>query len=381
VKALVWNVRLTQPLAVFAFLAVQSFLLSAQTRKTVKLKLDTGKEIYQAGCAGCHGPDGRGQPQTTLGFEKPDTFPDFTECDQTTPEDNRAWKSVIRDGGPSRGFSQIMPSFSEALTSAQIDRVVQYMRGFCREPAWPRGELNLPRPLATEKAFPEKEDVITTAINVRGAPGVSNEIVHEQRLDLRNQLEIAVPVDFVRDQPGRWFGGIGDLALGLKHELFSSLATGSILSVQGEVVLPTGNKVRGLGSGVTTFGVFALYGQLLPGKTFIQAQGGADLPTHTENVPQHVFFRTALGKSFNENHGLGRLWSPMLELLADRDLQTFAKTNFDVVPEFQVTLSRRQHVRANVGLRIPANNTAGRSTQLMFYLLWDWQDGRLSEGW
>ena len=57
------------------------------------------------------------------------------------------------------------------------------------------------------------------------------------------------------------------------------------------------------------------------------------------------------------------------------DLQTFAKTNFDVVPEFQVTLSRRQHVRANMELRIPANNTAGRSTQLMFYLLWDWQDG------
>ena len=71
----------------------------------------------------------------------------------------------------------------------------------------------------------------------------------------------------------------------------------------------------------------------------------------------------------------------MVELLADRDLQTFAKTNWDVVPEFQVTLSRRQHVRANVGLRIPATNTAGRPAQLMFYLLWDWQDGRLSEGW
>jgi mono/diheme cytochrome c family protein len=354
-------------------------LLSAETPK--RLKLDTGKDIYDAGCAGCHGPDGKGQPQSTLGFEKPQTFPDFTECDQTTPEDDRAWKSVIRDGGPSRGFSQIMPSFSEALTSSQIDRVVAYMRGFCREHGWPRGELNLPRALSTEKAFPEKEDVITTAINVRGAPGVSNEIVHEHRLSTKSQLEVAVPVDFLRPLPGRWVGGIGDIALGLKRELFSSLSAGSILSVQGEVVLPTGDKARGLGSGVTTFGVFALYGQLLPWKTFIQAQGGADLPTHTDNVPRHMFFRTALGKSFNENRGLGRLWSPMVELLADRDLQTFAKTYLDVVPEFQVTLSRRQHVRANVGLRIPATNTAGRSAQLMFYLLWDWQDGRLTEGW
>ena len=176
VKALVWNVRLTQPLTVFAFLAVQSFLVSAQTGKTVKLKLDTGKEIYQAGCAGCHGPDGKGQPETTVGFEKPDTFPDFTECDQTTPEDNRAWKSVIRDGGPFRGFSQIMPSFSEALTSAQIEsRGSIHARLLPRARLAARRELNLPRPFATRRKHFRKENiVITTAINVRGAPGVSN---------------------------------------------------------------------------------------------------------------------------------------------------------------------------------------------------------------
>ena len=29
------------------------------------------------------------------------------------------------------------------------------------------------------------------------------------------------------------------------------------------------------------------------------------------------------------------------------------------MPEFQVTLSKRQHVRFDVGLRIPATNTAG----------------------
>ena len=60
----------------------------------------------------------------TTAFDRPETFPDFTECDQTTPEDNRAWKSIIRDGGPRRGFSQIMPSFGGALTSEQIDAVV-----------------------------------------------------------------------------------------------------------------------------------------------------------------------------------------------------------------------------------------------------------------
>jgi mono/diheme cytochrome c family protein len=355
--------------------------LGAQTGRAPKLKLDTGQEIYEAACVACHGQDGKGQPQTTLGFDKPDTFPDFTRCDQTTPEDNITWRSIIRDGGPSRGFSQIMPSFSAALTPGQIDNVIHYLRGFCKEQGWARGELNLPRPLATEKAFPEDEDIVTTSVNVRGGPGVSNEIVHEQRLSKRNQIEISVPVDFLRPKPGLWYGGVGDVGFGFKRVLFSSLPKGSILSAQGEVILPTGDRRRGLGTGVTTFETFASYAQLLPRKAFVQVQGGADLPTHTDRAPQSVFFRTAIGKSFNQNAGVGRLWTPMFEFVADRDLQTGAKTNWDVIPEFQVTISRRQHVRANLGVRIPATNTIGRPIALMFYLLWDRQDGTLREGW
>jgi len=88
-----------------------------------------------------------------------------------------------------------------------------------------------------------------------------------------------------------------------------------------------------------------------------------------------------VGQSFAANRGLGRLWSPMVEFLADRNLSTGAKTNWDVVPEMQVTISRRQHIRANVGVRTPMTNTTGRPVPLMFYLLWDWGDGKLTEGW
>lgn len=379
-KAFVMAGRLLTP-AVCVLVWIYVAQLAGQTGRAPKLKLDTGREIYEAACVACHGQDGKGQPETTLGFEKPDTFPDFTRCDQTTPEDNLAWRSIIRDGGPSRGFSQIMPSFSAALTPQQIENVIHHLRGFCKEDGWARGELNLPRPLVTEKAFPEDEDIVTTSVNVRGGPGVSNEIVHEQRISKRNQIEISVPVDFLRPKPGLWYGGVGDVGLGLKRVLFSSLRKGSILSAQGEVILPTGDKRRGLGTGVTTFETFASYAQLLPRKSFVQVQGGADLPTHTDRAPQAVFFRTALGKSFNENAGVGRLWTPMFEFVADRDLQTGAKTNWDVIPEFQVTISRRQHVRANLGVRIPATNAVGRPIQLMFYLLWDRQDGTLREGW
>ena len=343
--------------------------------------LHGGKQIFEAGCAGCHGPDGKGARQSSIGFEKPGTFPDFTQCDQTTPEDNLTWRSIIRDGGPSRGFSQIMPSFSEVLTDEQIDAVVSYMRGFCKEPRWPRGELNLPLALATEKAFPENEDVIISTLNVKGAPGVSNHIIHEQRIGNRNQIEVDVPIEFQRPERGLWYGGFGDLGLGLKRVLFSDLKSGSILSVFGGASLPTGSTAHGLGSGVPSFEVFTAYGQLLPRYTFLQFQGGAELPTDTSKAPQSVFLRSAVGKGFTQNRGAGRLWAPMVEFVAARDLITGAKTDWDVIPEFQVTLSKRQHIRFNVGVSIPATNTAGRNPQLMFYLLWDWQDGKLLEGW
>ena len=88
-----------------------------------------------------------------------------------------------------------------------------------------------------------------------------------------------------------------------------------------------------------------------------------------------------MGKTFAQNRGFGRIWTPMVEFLADRDLQAAAKTNWDIVPQMQVSLSKRQHIKANAGIRTPVNNTFGRATQILFYVLWDWFDGGLREGW
>jgi hypothetical protein len=232
----------------------------------------------------------------------------------------------------------------------------------------------------TEKAYPEDEVVISSAVNVRGAPGVSNDVIHEQRFGVKNQIEIDVPINFV-DQNHVWHGGVGDTVLGVKRVMFSSLRSGSILSLQGEVIVPTGNKTHGLGTGTTTFETFAAFDQLFPTNTFVQFQMGADLPRHTDISPQAIFWRTAVGQSFAADHGLGRLWSPMVEFLADRELITGARTNWDVLPQMQVTISRRQHIKADLGVRTPVSNTSGRPVQLMFYILWDWQDGKLTEGW
>jgi len=339
-----------------------------------------GRQIYHSACVACHGSDGRGAPKAVSAFTPPDTFPDFTRCDQTTAEVDSAYKAVIEYGGPTRGFSQIMPSFGQALSSQEIDDVIAYIRQFCPNPHWPRAELNLPRALVTEKAYPEDEEVISTAVKVEGMPGNESHIIHEQRFGVKNQIEVDVPI-IAQDQNHDWNAGIGDITLAVKRVMASSLRTGSILSLQGGFLLPTGNHSKGLGSGTTTFEPFASFDQLFRTDTFVQLQLGADLPFNTSRAPQSLFFNSAIGQSFGADHGLGRLWTPMCEFVLTRDLLDTAKTDWDVLPEIQVTISKRQHIRGDIGLRIPATNTVGRQKQLVFYLLWDWQDGKLTQGW
>ena len=354
--------------------------LSSQPGSKPQLQLRTGDEIYREACIGCHGPHGEGQPKVIVGFDPPKSMPDFTKCGQTTPEYNRDYKAVIRDGGPERAFSQIMPSFRDALTPEQMDMVIETLRGFCKERSWPRGEMNFPLAAVTEKAFPEDETLIKTGINLQGAPGIDNEFVFEKRYGKRNQLEVAIPFSFAHSVTG-WLGGVGDIVFGWKRVLLSNVQSGTILSVQGEAALPTGNRSRGFGSGTTTFGMFTAFGQMLTKTSFLQVQGGANLPVNPDKSPKSVFLRTALGKSFSDNHGLGRLWSPMIEAVATRDLVDGARTDWDVVPQFQVTVSRRQHIRANLGVSVPVANTAGRPVKLLLYFLWDRADGGLFEGW
>jgi hypothetical protein len=270
-----------------------------------------------------------------------------------------------------------MPAFDEALSAEELQRIVDHIRTFCTSRAWPRGELNLPRALVTEKAFPENEAVVT----VGAADGsFSNELLYEQRLGPRSQVEIAVPVEFARDANGDWQKGLGDSAVAVKHALFHSHRKGSIFSLAGELVFSTGKESLGLGKGTTVFEPFLAFGQILPKDGFVQAQVGAELPFDRDVAENEAFFRLALGKTFSQRRW-GRAWSPMVELLGARELVSGETATWDILPQVQVTLSKRQHVMANVGVRMPLNKRVGRDTQFLVYLLWDWFDGGLFDGW
>src|SRR5262245_9542532 len=224
-------------------------IVRAQTAGELGLK--TGKQIYDATCVACHGPDGKGQPVSTLGFEPPSTFPDFSDCSSSSREPDSHWYAMIHEGGASRGFSPIMPAFHPALAEDEIRRVIEHVRSFCADKAWPRGNLNLPRALYTEKAFPEDEVVLTTAFNLTEAPAVNNTLVIEKRLGARTNAELIIPGAFVKQPSGSWFGSVGDISLEMKRTVWHSMPKGSILAVAGEARLPTGNAQRGLGSGIT----------------------------------------------------------------------------------------------------------------------------------
>ena len=363
---------------VIAVCGLPAAVLFAQTQNGGRT-LRTGKELYEAGCVACHGADGKGAARAMVGFETP--LPDFTDCRFTAREPESDWISIIHNGGPARGFSEIMPAFGDALSDDEILNIVSYLRGLCRDRAWPRGDLNLPRPLVTEKAFPEDEAVLTTTFAVEGPGAVTNTLVYERRLGPRNEIDLSVPFNAVRADSGGWRGGIGDIALGFKRALFHSLERGSIVSVGGEASLPTGNKATGTGKGFTTFETFVAFGQILPSDGFFHFQGGIEAPKDSSRAAKETFWRAVLGRSFMQGKGLGRAWSPMMELLGAHELEAGAKAEWDLLPQLQVTLSTRQHILLNVGVRVPVSNTGPRRTQVMFYLLWDWFDGGLREGW
>ena len=155
--------------------------------------------------------------------------------------------------------------------------------------------MNLPRPLVTEKAFPEDEMVLDIGIDAEGNAAISNEIVYEKRLGPRGQLDVIVPFKFQKPEGDAWESGVGDIVAGYKHVLFSSLKSGSVFSLAGETVFATGDSDRDMGKGVTIFEGFAGYGQLLPHNSFLHFQSGIELPTDTDKANRAVFWRTVLG--------------------------------------------------------------------------------------
>jgi hypothetical protein len=122
-----------------------------------------------------------------------------------------------------------------------------------------------------------------------------------------------------------------------------------------------------------------MWGQMLGTSGFLQVHGGLEIPSDHTRGENEGFFRTALGYTLAQDQGFGRAWSPMAEVLIARPAG--GSTEWDVVPQVQVSLSKLQHVLLDVGVRVPLNEREERKPQFLVYLLWDWFDGGLFQFW
>src|SRR5262245_21096124 len=365
------------------YVAIATALLAASPLLAAdpQLPATEGERIYQSVCATCHGSDGRGESGSRMFSLE---LPDFTDCSFAAREPDADFYAVAHEGGPVRAFSEIMPAHGASLGEEGIRAALTYLRSFCSDPGWPRGELNLPRALYTEKAYPEDEALITVDANANRETDVRIELLYEKRLGPKSQLELTLPFRVLeQDAGGATRGGIGDVAVGAKHVLAHSLERGNIVSLGGEVAFPSGDQDDGLGTGTTVFEPFLAAGQIFAGDGFLQAQLLGEIPVDPDRVDPEVQGRFALGWSLAQERGFGRVWTPILEFLATGVLPQDGTNEFeaDLVPQLRVTLSRRQHLALDAGVRIPLTDPGSRPTRVAVYLLWDWFDGGLLEGW
>jgi mono/diheme cytochrome c family protein len=372
----------------FVAVAIESIFCCAALAKTGSgnksndVLPESGRELYRVSCAACHGSDGRGASVSMVGFEDP--LPDFTDCNFSTREAEADWVIVVQEGGLARGFSEIMPAFGDALTEEQIIKITRHIRTFSECDEWPPSELNLPRALYTTKAFPEDEIVFHSDITTDGLDKISNKFIYERRIGPRDQIEVVVPYGWntieTSSNHKEWTSSVGDVALAAKHVLFHSMESKSIFSAGGEVILPTGDEDEGFGKGTTVFEPYLAYGKIFPEDYFVQLQSGFELPCDDDHAQDEVFWRIATGRIF----GLGRYgssWAPMVEILGSKNIDNGNDAEWDIVPELQIALNRRQHVRLAIGVRLPLNHTDERNPVYGIYLLWDTFDGGFFEGW
>jgi mono/diheme cytochrome c family protein len=351
--------------------AYSAHAASQATTRTDK----SGRELFQDNCAACHNADGKGRSKEQVGFDYP--LPDFTDCSFNSAEQSADWVAIAHQGGPIRGFSQIMPSFGDALTVSELNKLIEYVRGFCADPRWPRGELNFPLAMFTEKAFPENETLLKSVIDKDGSS--ETKLIYERRIGARSQYELVLPYSHIRTgEPEQWQHGFGDVAVAFKQVLGFNLDKGFIFSAVAELGLPTGNELQGLGAGHATLETFLAYGQRLPKDFFLHSRAIYAAPL--DGSAREAGLEVALGRMMTQGP-FGRQWNPIVEFLGSRELASGASTVWDWAPQVQVSLNQRQHILLSVGARLPLTERTGRDGQIAVTLLWDWFDGGLLDGW
>jgi hypothetical protein len=317
-------------------------------------------EMWNAWCARCHGPDGSGKvAEPTVTVEPMD----FTDCRIATPEPDADWEVAIAHGGPAVGLSSEMPAFGDVLNADQVRGFVTHIRGFCTERGWPIGNMNLPRPIFTEKAFPENEMVfLPVASHVRDAPTAFQfRTIYERRLGRRAQLEVVFPFESVPGQDGR-VNGAGDVELGIKVAL-TPAANRYLLAAGFDVSFSTGAEARSHDGFAPLFEPYVAFATIAR-DIYVQGQFKLELPTPDSWRERETIYNVYFGR---DTSIFPNTWTLGVELNGEnRELA--------VTPQLRKGLTRTGALAAAVGVRLPINDRQEQGIRWVGYLLWEYLD-------
>ena len=296
-------------------------------------------EMWDAWCARCHAADGSGRiAEPTVTVEPMD----FTDCTVTSPEPDADWERAIAKGGPGVGLSPQMPAFEDALTPEQVAGFVSHIRGFCKDAGWPSGNTNFPRPILTEKAFPENEFLILPAISHdRDKDDVVVKALYERRFGKRSMFEIGVPAAN---------HGVNEIEVAVKHALLSNHT--SILSLGFETAVSGDTAV---------FEPYVSAGAML-GDWYLQGQVKMELPADRAKADRAFVYNAYFGR---DTSAAPTTWTIGVEINGDnRELA--------LTPQVRKGLTGTGALAASVGATIPINQRQERGARWVGYLLWEY---------
>lgn len=318
-------------------------------------------EIYTTACARCHAADGSGKvDQPTVKTESLD----FRDCDVASREPDNDWELAIGGGGLAVGLSPEMPAFGDVLSQEQVTGLVAYLRGFCKDPRWPHGNLNYPRPLIAEKAYPEDELVFLPVIahKKHAGDGVKIRTVYERRFGRRAHGEISVPFASV-DFDGSRQSGIADITVAAKYVLHADRPGTRIVTGGLELQLPTGNEGRGLGDTRPVFEPYLALGTVR-WSTYLQGHVKLELPTRDPWANRELVYNAYAGWDLSKYLNT---WTVGIELNGvERELA--------LTPQVRKGLTRTGALAAAGGVRLPVNKRDEQDMQWLGYLLWEYLD-------
>jgi mono/diheme cytochrome c family protein len=333
-----------------------------------------GEVVYQTHCASCHGSDGRPDPDSVL-VDALGVIPaNFSDALFNSREPVSDWKIVVTHGGGALGFSSQMPAFGEALSEAEIDAVLDYIkRNLGGKHGYPDGELNLFLPIRTKKAFPEDEWVWKQRFsNQDGDDSWKNVLEYEFRIGELSQGIIEITHEMKGGQ-----SNFGHFEPGFKRVLHHDMQSGSILTGAVQLGVPLSGRAN-----------WELLPYLAFGKIFsdqMTIQGSARLKLDLDDADKNSAELAAI------IHWTHTPWPrkvfPAIEVVAEVPFERGASSNrqdavqWSLMPQARIGLNKRGNIALNAGIEWPLNSTERFDRRVYLYFIWDFADGGLFEGW